>query len=184
MASSSGVQNYLNTIIFCVVAKAVGILVLGLILFPAVRPYATFFLTIELCLVIIIMWSIYKISKYDKRMAQEAEDIKNSAMTTVLCPDYYVREPNADMTGSICKNGYTTPDKRLTYRFLDDSKTAQIDAIDIDTMFQKKTIDEACAMLSGGGAASGSNVEGVAQFSAWPIPWTELRSKCSDTQVF
>lgn len=173
MASSYGIQNYLNTIIFCVVAKAISIIILGLLVFPAIRHYAIFLITVELGLVFIIIWSMVKISNYDKRMAKESEDIRKSALTSVSCPDYYVKESNADMTGSVCKNGYVTPDNRFEYKFIrPEGNEHEIDTIDVDTMFLKKTVDDACTMISAAPGASG-----------WPIPWTDLRSKCSDISL-
>lgn len=87
----TGVENYLNTIIFCVVAKMITIIVLGLIILPQVRAYAIFLLTIELGLVTIIIWSLWKISRYEKRMAEELQKIRESSMTTLACPDFFER---------------------------------------------------------------------------------------------
>jgi hypothetical protein len=169
----SGVQNYLNTIIFCVVSKTLAVLILGLLVFEKVRQYAILLLTIEIGLATIIIWSVWKISRYDKRIAQEAEDMKKSILTSVACPDYYTRSTNADMSGSICTNTYVTPDQKFTYKFLDSDKQQEIDSIDVDSLFHKKTVDDACSVL----VSSESE-------DKYPIPWTDLRSKCSDMLMF
>lgn len=163
MVANTGVQNYLNTLIFCVVAKTVTVFVLGALFLHAVRPYAIFLLTIELGLVVIVIWSLIKIRNYDKRMAKEAEEIINSAVNSVSCPDYYVRSVDEEDIGTVCLNGYTTPDEKYEYKFKGD---ASIDAIHIDQMFLKQNLGGACAIVD-------------ANSSLTSIPWTDIRSKCA-----
>lgn len=161
--NNTGVQNYLNTLIFCVVAKTITILVLGLLVFESVRKYVMFLLTIELGLVVIVIYALYKMAKYDKRMAKEAQQIRLSAMTAVSCPDYFTRGVNEENDGNVCLNEYKTPDGRFIYKYKGDSK---IDKIPIDSMFRKKTLEDACKMVMNDSAVYKS------------IPWTDLKSKC------
>ena len=163
MVANTGVQNYLNTLIFCVVAKTITVIVLGSLFLQAVRPYAVFLLTIELGLVTIVIWSLIKIRNYDKRMAKEAEDIINSAVNSVSCPEYYVRSVDEEDIGTVCLNGYLTPDEKYEYKFKGD---ASIDAIPIDEMFRKQTLEGACTIID-------------ASPSLNSIPWTDIRSKCA-----
>jgi hypothetical protein len=161
--NNSGVQNYLNTLIFCVVAKTITVLVLGLLVFPAVRRYAMFLLTIEVGLVLIIFHAMWKISSYDKRMAKEAEQIRTSSMNAVSCPDYYTRGVDEENVNVICTNKYATPDGRLEYKFKTD---ASIDVIPIDDIFRKKTLEDACKLV----------VTDTDMYNS--IPWTDIKSKC------
>lgn len=161
--AQTGVQNYLNTLIFCVVAKTISILVLGSLVFKQVRPYVMFLLTIELGLVVVIVYSMWKISSYEKRMAKAADEIRQSSLMAVSCPDYYTRDVDDEQVNNVCTNGYTTPDGTFTYKFVGDKA---IDSIPIDNMFRKTILKDACKMV----------IHDTDVYST--IPWSDLKPKC------
>lgn len=166
MSYNYGVQNYLNTLIFCVVAKTITILVLGLLIFEPVRKYVMFLLTIELGLVVVIIYAMRKISSYNKRMAQDAEQLRLSTVNSVACPDFFTRGVGEEGYDIVCKNEYNSPDGKTQYRFIAGSQST-IDVIPVDEMFRKKTLEDACKMV---------NVDGSDAYAS--IPWTDLKSKC------
>lgn len=161
---TTGVQNYLNTIIFCVIAKTVTVIVLAGLFFEPVRKYAVFLLTIEIGLVAIVLWALIKMKRYDEKMAKEAESIMNSAVKSLSCPDYYVRTVDSE-DSIVCTNGYLTPDEKFEYAFKGDTS---INSITIDEMFRNQTLEGACGIM---------NSSDNAQFAA--IPWTDIKSKCA-----
>lgn len=181
MAASSGIQNYLNTLIFCVVAKTITVLVLGLLVFKAVRKYVIFLLTIEVGLVFIVIYSMIKIARYDKRMSVEAEKIRLSSINSISCPDYYVRGPSEkDPSVTVCKNEYATPDQRSVYKFQFETSTAgesniDLNLIPIDDLFRKQTLEDACKLVSNSTIETASGIKSVYE----QVPWTDLHPKCS-----
>ena len=126
-------QNYVNTIIFCLILKIISIIVLGLVLFDFAHPMIIYFLiTIEIGIIAVIAISLYSISKYEKRMAEESKNILKSRIDLVMCPDYFTRG-NQD----VCINSYTTGDGRFTYTIEGSSNVSLVD-------YTNKKVDEVC----------------------------------------
>ena len=123
-----------------------------------------FLLTIELGLVTIILYAMWKMSRYDKRMAKEAEQLRLSTMNVVSCPDFYTRGVDEENIGIVCTNDYTTPDGRFNYKFR--TPDPSLDTLPIDTMFKKKTLEDACKMM----------LNDTDHYEN--IPWTDIKSKC------
>jgi hypothetical protein len=169
----SGVQNYLNTIIFCIVAKTITVFILAFLVNEKVRWFSFFLLTIEVGLIVVIITSLITIARYDKRMGKMANDLRTSVLTNIDCPDYYVRGISPTSSNVECRDGFTTPDNRFTYSFTNSNifpdrtdRYASIRTIDLDANFNNKSFTTACDTLTG------SNV-GYSNIS-----WTDLRSKC------
>lgn len=152
---SKGMTNYLNTLIFSIIAKGITVLLLVLLLFKPVRKYAYLILTIEVCLVVIIAAALITISNYEKDKAKQNETLLRSKVEVTSCPDYFIKDVTGD--GTICKNTYTTPDGRFTYTF--GGKP-----INLDTTFQNKTFEQSCAVTTEG------------DFKLFS--WTDLKTKC------
>lgn len=179
--ADSGIHNYLNTLIFCVVAKTITVLVLGLLIVKSIRKYAIFLLTIEVGLVFIIIYSMVKIARYDKRMSKESEKLRLSSINSISCPDYYVRGPSTtDPSTTVCKNEYATPDQRTVYKFQFEPSVAGSNNIDmneipIDELFRKQTLEGACSLVSNSTVVTGTGIKSVYE----QVPWTDLHPKCS-----
>lgn len=162
-APSTGVQNYLNTLIFCIIAKGVSIIILVLLIFDFAQPYAYMLLTIEIVLIIIIIVSMYKIVSYEKRLADEVQSKLKGSKSISVCPDYFVK--NYDGTATTCKNKYTTPDGNFTYTMGNSSVTAT--SINLDTIDKagQATLADICDTISGTDYGS--------------FAWTDLKPKCN-----
>lgn len=158
--SSQGVQNYLNTLIFCVVAKAITIFILAFMVNEKVRYFAFFLLTVEVGLIIIIVAALIIISSYDKKMTEQKDKFNKSKFSAITCPDYYIQTSQDGLR--YCEDSYTTPDKKYTYIF-NLTSDGYLSKIPLETDFQSKNIEEICDKLQ-----SYSN-----------LSWTSVKSKCN-----
>lgn len=157
---SSGIQNYLNTLIFCVVAKTISIFVLAFLINEKVRYFSYFLLTIEVGLVVIIIAAIITISNYDKKMSKQAADFRKSQVSNINCPEYYIK---TSMNNEVyCEDSYTSPDGRISYNF--SSNASYLKNIPLEEQFLRKDFETACANINQNGLSN--------------ISWTSLRSKC------
>lgn len=158
--ASQGVQNYLNTLIFCVIAKAITIFILAFMVNEKVRYFSFFLLTVEIGLVVIIISALIIIAIYDKRMSKQRDNYNNAKLSSITCPDYYIQTSQDGVR--FCEDRYTTPDKKFTYIF-NLSSDGYLSKIPIETDFQKQKIDDICNKIQ-----SYSN-----------LSWTSVRSKCN-----
>lgn len=155
MANKRGIQNYVNTIIFCVVLKIISILVLALILMGYVKnSFVYFLITVELGMVFIVMSALISISSYEKRMAKETKNALNAKINMFLCPDYYTS------SNYQCKNQYITSDEKLQYNITSTSAPEYISF----SNYVGVNIQSACSNYE---YQVGSN-----------IPWSDMESKC------
>jgi hypothetical protein len=160
--ATAGIQNYVNTIIFCMVLKIISIIVLGLVLFDFAHPMIIYFLiTIEIGIIAVIALALYNITTYEKRMAEESKNLLKSRIDLVVCPDYFSRSEN-----DICVNSYTTGDGRYTYTIENAGPVSLSNYIN-------KPVDNVCTTFTNSAYRNGiympdSNI----------YPWTYLSSKC------
>lgn len=156
---ANNINNYLNTLIFCVISKMITIFVLAFLLNEKVRYFSYLLLTIELGLVTIIVVALYVLISYDKKMSKKQDEYNKSILSNLSCPDYYVQ--NTDSNNIVCTNVYTTPDKKFKYEF--NPGLSQI--IQLESNFQKKSIEDICNDIQD---STYSNVS-----------WTTLRPRCN-----
>lgn len=165
MTNSYGVQNYLNTLIFCVVAKTVTVVLLSLMVFEKVRYFAFLLLTVELGLIIIIISALIVISSYNTKVTKMQESYGKSKFAALACPDYYMRNIENDET--YCEDTYKTPDNKFIYKFSESMSTPEYrnyaKKIPIDST---KTVDELCQKIA--------TAPEFKEFS-----WTSIKSKCN-----
>lgn len=156
------INNYLNTLIFCIIAKAVSVGLLVLLITDLGWDFVFLIMTVELGLIIIVIYSMYTIYKIDKKIKQAYEDSLKEKPKIETCPDFYVRDVVSDETANnghtICKNVYTSGDNRYTYRF---PYSDNIDLNAINT--SAKTITDVCA----------NN-----QHTYDTISWTDFKARC------
>lgn len=113
MAIKKQVNNYLNTLIFCIIAKFVSILLLiGLFVSPYLRTNWTYgILTIVVGLLLIILASMLSILSYSK----QAEDALKAAGNAIVakaqqqCPMYFTKYYNEANDRVTCCNNYLSP---------------------------------------------------------------------------
>lgn len=160
--AKTGIQNYVNTVIFCVILKIISIVVLGLILMDYVNDKVMYFLiTLELGIVVIVIAALASISSYEKRIAEETKNALKSKMNLLSCPDYFTQTAK-----NMCINAYTTPDGKYTYTLIGASN------VPLGNYLNKPMID-ACDAFN----KSSSSVDperGV----VYKYPWTDMASKC------
>lgn len=165
-------KSYLNTLMFTVIAEAISVLIIGLLAFEAISPYSAFLLTLEVGLIIVIIWTLYAIKRYQDKMNKQFKILQQTKVHNVPCPDYYVRDSDDD-GNLVCKNGYTTPDGKITYTFFptrnvdEDSEAYQkITSINMKSTFDDKTLQDVCKSHF---KADGDFVN---------IPWTSIKPNC------
>lgn len=160
--AKAGIQNYVNTVIFCVVMKIIAIIILGAILLGYVNEKVVFFLiTIEVGIVVIVLAALMNIANYEKRMASETKNILKSKMNLLTCPDYHTQSAK-----NMCLSNYTTPDGRYTYTFTGGSNVSL-------TNYLNKPVSDACDQL-GKEISYMDKSKGL----TYRYPWTDLTSKC------
>jgi hypothetical protein len=161
--ASTGIQNYVNTVIFTVVLKIISIIVLGAILMGYVNENIMYFLiTIEVGIVIIIVAALWSISSYEKRIAEETKNILKAKMTLMGCPDYHTQGAQ-----NICLSNYTTPDGRYTYMFGNNSNNVNL------ASYVNKGVDEACTNYN-----KSIMYTDATNNIVYKYPWTEMAAKC------
>ena len=158
---NNSVHNYLNTLIFCIVAKAITILLLGLLFTDLGKQLAYFIITIEFGLIAVITVSIYQIMEYEKNKRKELSSLRTSKISIQSCPDYFTRRVDHDER-AICENKYTSPDNSHVYEF----STGEFAP---DDLFENKNFGEVCDRMSTVGG-SGPNFNDTA--------WTDIKAKC------
>lgn len=160
--AKKGIQNYVNTVIFCVVLKIISIIILGLILMGYVSETIIYFLiTLEIGIIVIVIAALVSISSYEKRVARETNNLLKANMSLLSCPDYYTLTPQHS-----CSNSYMTPDGKYIYS-LNGAPTVSL------SNYLNKTMKVACTAYEENvtSIGAGSNL-------IYKYPWTSLESKC------
>lgn len=148
-------QNlYTGTLIFCIIAAVVSVVIICLFFFINVQPVKFMLLTIELILIIIIVHSILTIIFYEKSIKKYNEAAHDQEIINLGCPDYFTRRK--DGTTNLCENIYDTKKNMIVIG----EDTISINISDMG----KKTTYEACKEYSTQYANS--------------LPWTDLKSSC------
>ena len=162
-------QSYVNALIFTTITEACTVIIFGLLAFEMFHPYIAFFLTLLVGLIIVILWTLYKINLMDRDLKKQIRIIRDSTAINVPCPDYYVRTSNNDRD-IVCENGYITPDKRFKYKFYDEEadNNENIDEINLTTTFEGEPLQEVCE----------NEFEENGKFRN--IPWTAVRPSCQN----
>lgn len=167
MPSTRNNQNYMNTLIFSIVAKAVCVIILGSLIFEATKPYIAFLLTVVVGLLLIIIAAMYAVITYNNELAKKKLELADLKIINASCPDYYKRDVD-DNGNVVCLNDYNTPDNEIEYKFVLEKPEEQesINTINIDTLFNDKNLKDTCETQF-----SGSSVY-------TKIPWTSLKPQC------
>ena len=166
-------QSYVNALIFTTITEACTVIIFGLLAFEMFHPYIAFFLTLLVGLIIVILWTLYKINLMDRDLKKQIRIIRDSTAINVPCPDYYVRTSNNDRD-IVCENGYITPDKRFKYKFYDEEadNNENIDEINLTTTFEGEPLQEVCE----------NEFEENGKFRN--IPWTAVRPSCHNVSDY
>lgn len=165
MAGNDSVNNYLNTLIFCIIAKAVTVGLLVLLITDLGWDFVFLIMTIELGLIAIVIYAMYTVYKMDKKIKAAKEKYATEKPKMDLCPDYFVRSVVSDETSSsghtVCTNVYTSGDNRYTYTFPTTNQTVDLTTLNAS----QKNMQDMCA-----------NVDKV--FDSSGISWTDMKARC------
>jgi len=162
-------NNYMNIMTFAVISEALAVTILGSLAFAFVKPYASFLLTVLIGILLIISWALYSIRKNKAKLDKQFKALKNNVVSNVPCPDYYVRDGDKD-GNTVCKNGYTTPDGLISYKFQTTPKfeNSDIEKVNVDAMFNNKTLQDVCD----------TNLDYESLYGQ--IPWTGVKPNCQN----
>lgn len=161
---NSDVQYYLNTLIYVIILKAIAILSMLLFLFKMGSYISYTILTYQIVLAIIIIYVLYKIVNFNKKLKKQREKEMDSPAILHNCPSYYTRQVN-DAEHITCVSSFTTANKRYTYTFTNIDNTDEIPELNITTMQDVSgTMEKLC------------NSYTDEQYGRYP--WVEYKSKC------
>jgi hypothetical protein len=186
---------YKNTMVFSIIAGVFTLAMLLLVIFvPASREFVYCIATVEVGLIAIVIYSIVKIVRYDKKMDKQAKAGNDFLVTIDTCPDYFVKQVNqkgiggATSTGEVCKNGYTSPDvDGLKYYFgkrgcvggslsnckIDKSDTT-VNTFPIDLSdYSKKESKVICNLVN----------TADDEYTFTHVPWTDIKSRCNSLSL-
>ena len=152
------IQNYLNTMIFIIIAKGFTIALLILLLIEVGQKFSYVIITVQFGLLAVAAWAMYMIIVYDKQSDKIKKEMANMPAALDTCPDYYVRTYD-ESDSVVCKNIFTTADDRLTYTMFSAATDLNMSALLADS----KNMDSLCDQVS--------NYE--------DYPWTEYKAKCN-----
>lgn len=157
---STTVHNYLNTLIFCIIAKIISILLLiGLFFSKTMRTYAIAILTIEIGLLLIIIHSLYSVIAYNNMLKDRLDKANDVTYTVTNCPHYFVREVSSNGKSDQCLNTYKTPDGVYSFEFQRNKQAVENVSM---TDMQGKKLSDICANIT--------EYDGH--------PWTDLKTTC------
>lgn len=127
-------STYTGTLIFCIIATVVTIVIILMFFFLDVNKVKYMLLTLEVCLILIIVHSIISIIMFERKHKKFSTNIANAPIANLACPDYFTRKTE---NGTIvCENVYETDKTYLTIG----PKLQQIDL----SQMNKKIASDTC----------------------------------------
>jgi hypothetical protein len=160
---SADIQYYLNTLIYIIILKAIGILSVLLFLFKIGSYISYIVLTYQIVLVVIICYVLYKIVTFNKKLKKQREEEMKAPAILHNCPNFYTREVNDD-DEIVCKSSFTTANGKYTYTFLNDIDE-QMAEQNISTMtYDAGTMETLCLNYK--------------EDKHGNYPWIEYKAKC------
>jgi len=191
-------SSYLNTLIFCIVAKAVTVCLLVVLLLESAQKMSYMILTIEIGLICIIAFTLYKVAIFQNTLDDMKASSSKKPAALDTCPDYFVKQvggtgpisaSGTPASGSVgttdiqCLSKYTTSDKRYIYQFTESSSGSNVGPVDLTSALTTassacggtvpKTMDDLCNTVSTSSNASYNN-----------ISWTDLKGRCGALDLY
>lgn len=154
------ITSYINTLIFCIIAKAVTLIFLVMLLTDIGWEYKWFVLTVEICLVMIISYTLYKVYKFQKAIDDAAKAAAVAPPMVTTCPDYFVQNVDAD-GNQICDNTYMT--KNTSFKFTSGPNTPVPTQNMTEIIKDKKSMNEFCT----------GQADNIQKFA-----WTDVKARC------
>ena len=157
--------NYINTLIFLIIAKLVTFIVLFFIFTDWGQRYVYVLVTIEIMLIIVIIVTTIKLIYNDKLIADREKEMNTKPAKLQECPDYYTKTSNND-GDVLCENEYNTPDGYYMYK-MGTENLSSINLTDIDQN-GKRTLREVCDVVNNSESEYYKN-----------IAWTYIKPTCN-----
>jgi ABC-type multidrug transport system fused ATPase/permease subunit len=150
------IENYLNTMIFIVIAKGITIALLLLLLFKLGQQMSYIIVSFQIGLLAIAIYAIVVIVKYNKRMNELKIEMGKEEAKLDTCPIYFKRHIVNDEVS--CENESTLGDNYTKISF-----PANVTLTNITSELKRaKTMDGLCANTT---------------FPSYP--WAEFKGKCN-----
>jgi hypothetical protein len=182
MSDTRSSRQYINTMVFAIVAGILSLMLLVLVMTnDGVKDFGPFIITLEVGLILAIVWAIVRIIRYELKSDQANKNGFEAALRVNTCPDYWRSSVNSE--GKIeCTNKFnvgTDPDTYMTVLGKGvvsvTSKTVPV----AEKMAQKvkisdydnKTIAHVCGRVSNGNHDSVNS------------SWTDVKAVCSSYQI-
>ena len=159
-------QQYVNTMVFCIIAGIISVMLLVLITTASerVRAYSPFIITIEVGLVLIIVAAVVRLIMYERTQLKSSKLGAQNRLSVNTCPDYWTR------TGNTCVNGFNSlANPSVTYQITgtaDANKSEMRTTLSLDD-YNNKTIQDACTHVA-------AHVQ---------APWTDVRAVCDSYRI-
>lgn len=153
MAEASS-STYMGTLIFCIIATVVTIAIIAMFFLINVEPVKYMLLTIEICLVLIVVHSIISIVMHERSTKKYQQGAVNAPIADLACPDYFTRTFENGTT--VCENVYDTKKTYITIG-------PQLTQVDMSAL-NKKIAADACKVYA-------------TEYSG-KFPWTDIQTKC------
>lgn len=90
------INIYMNTLVFSIIALVFAAVMLTLLVGKSkyaefVRPYSAFIITVQVGLILIVIWALYRVWVYEKKLNDMYEGAfsKNRILRVSTCPDYW-----------------------------------------------------------------------------------------------
>ena len=169
MATNSAEQSsqYVNTMVFCIIAGIISMMLLLLIMSASerIKKLSTFIITVEVGLLVIIVLAIWRLIYYEHKALKQAQTATGNKLSVNSCPDYWTRYSDT------CVNGFSTSaNPNVTYRVAGTATpadlAAQTSTISL-TDYNNLSISDACMKVQ-------------AQVQA---PWTDVRAVCDSFKI-
>lgn len=178
MATTDMSSQYINTMVFAVVAGIMSLMLLLLIMYASdtVGRYSVFIITIEAGLILVIAFAIYKIIAYENKRNKEDKNGTENRLAVTNCPDYWTQAQNSTCKGNFIPN-VTSRGKYVRYTILGTTIPAKPyevalapKTVDLST-YNNLTVQKACAKLTDAGS------------SVHDVPWTDVRAVCDSYRI-
>lgn len=170
---------YMNTMIFAIVSGAVSfILLLALIYVPAVTNYAILILTVQVALVAIVIAALIRIWWFGKSQENSVNLSNQNALAVGFCPDYMVASATDAGVGggTTCTNAYAGTSTPIWTGSLKSSDPRAPDTVQLSKL-DGKAIGSVCKAAND---QTQPPISGLLTASTASVPWTELRSRCTN----
>lgn len=169
---------YMNTMVFAILSGVISlVLLLALIYVPEVSQYSILILTTQVGLIAIIINALIRITSFDKSSDKLDPTTNKNTLSVGFCPDYMVagaKSPSLN-GGTVCSNQYANG----TQIWLNPIDTTQPHApliVDLSAIDGKGIVD-VCKAVDSLDPSPHVLTDSVAS-----VPWTELRSRCTNYQ--